>query len=83
MLLDHDSKGNRRLPVTLVGKSPLEIARRFRYATGTLYQRRFQHVSASLRSHHACGCSRRQKPASSTGNYRGGCGANPPATGRC
>ena len=52
LLLDHDPKGNRRLSVTLAGKSPRKNGRRLQYATGDLYQRCFQHVSTILWNHH-------------------------------
>ena len=48
LLLDHDPKGNRRLSVTLAGKSPRRNGRRLQYAAGRLYQRCFPHVSAIL-----------------------------------
>ena len=52
LLLDHVPKGNRRLSVTLAGKSPSRNGRQLQYATGTLYQRCFQHASAILWNHH-------------------------------
>ena len=52
LLLDHDPRGNRRLSVTLAGKSPRKNGRRLQYATGTLYQRCVQHVSTILWNHH-------------------------------
>ena len=52
LLLDHDPRGNRRLSVTLAGKSHRSNGRRLQYATGTLYQRCLQHVSAILWNHH-------------------------------
>ena len=52
LLLDHDPRGNRRLSVTKAGKSPRRNGRRLQYATGTLYQRCFQHVSTILWRHH-------------------------------
>ncbi len=52
LLLDHDLRGNRRLPVTLAGKSPRKNGRLLQYATGALYQRCFQHVSTILWNHH-------------------------------
>ncbi len=52
LLLDHDSKGNRRLSVTLAGKSARKNGRRLQYATGTLYTRSVQHASAILWNHH-------------------------------
>ena len=52
LLLDHDPRGNRRLSITLAGKSHRSNGRRLQYATGTLYQRCFQHVSAILWNHH-------------------------------
>ena len=48
LLLDHDPRGNRRLSVTLAGKSPRKNGRRLQYATGVLYGRCFQHVSTIL-----------------------------------
>ena len=40
------------MSVTLAGKSPRKNGRRLQYATGTLYQRSFQHVSTILWNHH-------------------------------
>lgn len=51
LLLDHDARGNRRLSVTLAGKSPRRNGRRLQYATGALYQRCVQHVSTILWRH--------------------------------
>ena len=48
LLLDHDPKGKRRLSITMAGKSPRKNGRRLQYATGTLYQRCFHHVSTIL-----------------------------------
>ena len=53
LLVDHDPKGNRRLSVTLAGKSPRKNGRRLQYATGALYNRCFQHASTILWNHHA------------------------------
>ena len=53
LLLDHDLKGNRRLSITLAGKSPRKNGHRLRYATGALYNRSFQHVSTILWNHHS------------------------------
>ena len=52
LLLDHDRQGNRRLSITLAGKSPRRNGRRLQYATGPLYQRAFQHISTILWQHH-------------------------------
>ena len=52
LLLDHDPRGNRRLSVTLAGKSPRKNGRRLQNATGMLYERCFQHVSTILWNHH-------------------------------
>ena len=52
LLLDHDPKGNRRLSVTLAGKSPRKNGRRLQSATGKLYNRCLQHVSTILWNHH-------------------------------
>ncbi len=52
LLVDHDSKGNRRISVTLVGKTPRRNGRRLQSATGTLYNRCFQHVSTILWERH-------------------------------
>ena len=51
LLVDHDPKGNRRLSVTLAGKSPRKNGRRLQYATGALYNRSLQHVSTILWNH--------------------------------
>ena len=51
LLLDHDPKGNRRISVTLAGKSPRKNGRRLQHATGRLYNRCFQHVSTILWNH--------------------------------
>ena len=48
LLLDHDQKGNRRLSVTLAGKSPRKNGRLLKSATGKLYNRCFQHASTIL-----------------------------------
>ena len=48
LLLDHDPHGNRRMSVTLAGKSPRKNGRRLQYATGPLYRQCFQHVSTIL-----------------------------------
>ncbi len=52
LLLDHDPRGNRRLSVTLAGKSPRRNGRRLQYASGDLYHRCLQHVSTILWNHH-------------------------------
>ncbi len=52
LLLDYDPRGNRRMSVTLAGKTPRKNGRRLQYATGTLYQRCFQHVSTILWNYH-------------------------------
>ena len=51
LLVDHDPKGNRRISITLAGKSSRKNGRRLQYATGELYQRCFQHVSTILWNH--------------------------------
>ena len=51
LLLDHDPQGNRRLSVTLAGKSPRRNGRRLQYASGRLYQRCFQPISTILWQH--------------------------------
>lgn len=52
LLLDHDPRGDRRLSVTLAGKSPRRNGRRLQYATGRLYLSCWQHVSTILWRHH-------------------------------
>ena len=52
LLLDHDPRGNRRLSVTLAGKTSRRNGRRLQYATGPLYQRCVQHISTILWNHH-------------------------------
>ena len=52
LLLDLDPNGNRRLSVTLAGKSSRRNGRRLQSATGPLYQRCFQHISTILWRHH-------------------------------
>ena len=48
LLLDHDSKGIRRLSVTLAGKSARRNGRRLQYTTGNQYERCFQPASTVL-----------------------------------
>lgn len=48
LLLDHDPGGNRRLSVTLAGKTPRQNGRRLQTAAGPLYRRCYQHVAAIL-----------------------------------
>ena len=48
LLVDLDPQGNRRLSVTLAGKTPGRNGQRLQYAQGALYQRCFQHVSTIL-----------------------------------
>ena len=52
LLLDHDPKGNRRLSVTLAGRSPRKNGRRLQFASGKLYNRCVQHASTILWNHH-------------------------------
>ena len=52
LLLDHDPRGNRRLSVTLAGKSPHKNGRRLQHATGDLYNRCFHYASTILWNHH-------------------------------
>lgn len=52
LLLDHDPNGNRRLSVTLAGRSPRKNGRRLQYASGALYNRCVQHASTILWNHH-------------------------------
>ena len=52
LLLDHDPRGNRRLSVTLAGRSPRCNGRRLQYATGPLYQRCVQPIATILWNHH-------------------------------
>ena len=52
LLLDHDPKGNRRLSVTLAGKTPRKNGRRLQYAMGELYNRSFHHASTIVWNHH-------------------------------
>ena len=66
LLLDHDPGGGRRLSVTLAGKSPRRNGRRLQYATGPLYQRCFQHVSAILWRYHG---QRLQPPEAAARQY--------------
>ena len=66
LLLDHDPGGGRRLSVTLAGKSPRRNGRRLQYATGSLYQRCFQHVSAILWRYHG---QRLQPPEAAARQY--------------
>ena len=51
ILLDHDPRGQRRLPITLAGKSPSKNGRRLQHATGDLYNRCFQHASTNVWNH--------------------------------
>ena len=83
LLVDHDPKGNRRLSVTLAGKSPRKNGRRLQYATGALYNRSFQHVSTILWNHHG----QRLQPQEGgwttiPSNCRRSRGANPAVAGR-
>ena len=52
LLLDHDPRGNRRLSVTLAGRSPRRNGRRLQYATGPLFQRCLQPIGTILWNHH-------------------------------
>ncbi len=52
LLLDHDPRDNRRVSVTLASKTPRKNGRLMQYATGTLYQRCFQHMSTILWNYH-------------------------------
>lgn len=52
LLLDHAPRGNRRLSVTLAGKSPRKNGRRLQWVSGARYNRCFQHVSTILWNHH-------------------------------
>ncbi len=63
LLLDHDSRGNRRLSVTLAGKSSRRNGRRLQYATGTLYNRCVAHISTILWNHQG----RRLRPQEAAG----------------
>lgn len=48
LLLDHDSKGRRRLTVTLAGRSARRNGRHLQSATGEQYERCFQPASTVL-----------------------------------
>ena len=51
LLLDLDPRGNRRLSITLAGKTPRKNGRRLQCARGFLYQRCIKHVSTILYNH--------------------------------
>lgn len=52
LLVDHDPSGNRRISVTLAGRSPKKNGRRLQSATGQVYNRSFQHASTILWHRH-------------------------------
>ena len=48
LLLDHDARGNRRLSVTLAGRTKKKSGKPLQSATGEQYDRCFQHASTVL-----------------------------------